>query len=207
MTDNNSNTAVQTRTELSNEQRVMRLSRARSDSENIEAPLPDETTIKGSISPLFDDSGSLVSADELEASRSPTDVFDEWLANNDKAAYDRYKNAFYSNEFPGKSRTELLKGAVRMAISRAKDENRTLIMPSEDDLSGSALEFITHQQVRRDRVLDDSSDDSGTHMDECPKCGTEDITASTVELQTRAADESGTLITKTSCGCTFRRND
>ncbi|OYR56672.1 hypothetical protein [Halorubrum halodurans] len=53
--------------------------------------------------------------------------------------------------------------------------------------------------------IGEDEDADGTET--CPKCGTDGVSMHTVEQQTRAADESGTQVTKTSCGCTIRRTD
>lgn len=81
----------------------------------------------------------------------------------------------------------------------------------EGDDSVSGVVITTQQEERADiwaGVDEDDDTDAGEQtLDECPKCGATDVSASTVELQTRSADESGTQVTKTACGCTLRRTD
>ncbi|OYR56674.1 hypothetical protein [Halorubrum halodurans] len=52
---------------------------------------------------------------------------------------------------------------------------------------------------------DDNNTDADTET--CPKCGRDNIEIRWIVQQTRAADESGTEIGKTTCGCTIRRAD
>lgn len=106
------------------------------------------------------------------------------------------------DELPG-TRDDLLTYHARKVLKEAEERG--------EDLHVSGGLTITHHQEERPDIwagVDSDEQDAGEQsFDECPKCGAEDVSASTVELQTRAADESGTQVTKTSCGCTIRRTD
>jgi DNA-directed RNA polymerase subunit M/transcription elongation factor TFIIS len=107
-----------------------------------------------------------------------------------------------ASKFLGMTREELIEYHAEKEMN---DEGDVTV-----DASGAASFSITmHQEESEDKFagLDDEVSNGGTHIAECPKCGAEDVTGSTVELQTRAADESGTQVTKTSCGCTLRNYD
>lgn len=84
--------------------------------------------------------------------------------------------------------------------------------------AGSSTGFtVTASQVVSSRFVpgrigapgDETRESGGgtQQLTECPKCGAGGVETFTQILQTRAADESGTEVTRTTCGCTLRRTD
>jgi len=214
MSDNTSGSTVVAESSnngLSAESRILRRAKARQHSDNIEANIPDETSVDADVSGLFDESGMLVSADEVGqvGSNNTVSVDDDAEAYLEAVApgkLSQIKSTFES--LPG-TLDELVKYHARKVAKEHGDSVRT----TDGDVR---FTITTHRKERSEdvsevlRKLDEESTDDetdGTRIAVCPECGAEDVTGHTVEMQTRAADESGTQITKTSCGCTFRRTD
>lgn len=192
---------------------VMRRAVARARNDIDEPASPNDTTVNGSMDGLFSDDGSLRDPTDLSNdSRDPVEVYEDWLSTTDESAYEHYQNALDNDEKYGdRSREELLRAAIKMAFSN-HDTPDELDLPSIDDIHGSVPQFLTHQEHRETLSIDRDEDEieeleGGKLIDECPECEEENVRVNTIEVQTRAADESGTQISKSSCGCTYKRSD
>ena len=178
------------------------IARQKPDSD-VEASLPDTRSASGDVSALFDDDGSLVPAEEADEATSKTvDVEEDAEAFLAEVAPERLENIEQkAGSLPG-TREDLIEFQARKVIKEAEERGEALHVES-------GITFTVHQEETEDKwdAVDKDDNAMGDTLDECPKCGAEDVSASQVEIQTKGADESGTQVTKTECGCTIRRTD
>jgi len=160
----------------------------------------------GDVMTFFDDDGSLIpaeQADEVASNETTVDVEEDAEAFLAEVAPERLASVEKkAGNLPG-TREELIEFQARKVIKQAEERGEALHVES------GGVEFTVHQVPSKDKwaALDNTMNEDGKTLDECPKCGAEDVSASQVEIQTKGADESGTQVTKTGCGCTIRRTD
>lgn len=156
------------------------------------------TSAEASIDSLFGDDGSLTPADEVQevsVQMSAEEILDEFAP----AKLDQIKENIH--DLPG-TKQELCEYHVEK-----------LDVEIDEDAGGeNALKVVEQKAETRpveERIrLDEASHNQyDEHLDECPKCGEEDVGASRQILQTRSADESGTEIAHLECGCVTRHTD
>lgn len=190
--------------ELTNAQSVQRRAIARqSPDSDATAAIPDPRSADGDVKSLFDDDGSLIPAENADEATSETvDVEEDAEAFLKAVAPERLAEIDEKAGDLPMARGELVEFHARKAIKQAEERGEELHVES-------GVSFTLHQQPGEDKwaSVDNDAESAGRTLDECPKCGKTDVSASTVESQTKAADESGTRMTKTSCGCTIRNSD
>lgn len=175
-----------------------------------------DVTTDGDTEFFFDEDGNVLSAEaaKKKAAREQESTGDiqmspeEWLI---ELGYDEAIEFVDEqvNELPG-TREELMERTFRKVFkelkSRGIDPRDHVDVPSSNDSTGIVETLGQKHQLPKEAATEGVIL-GGEELAECPKCGTEDITASTIEKQTKGADESGTQFTKTSCGCTLRHSD
>lgn len=201
--------------QISSARRVQRLAEARQHSDDAHAAIPDETSVSADMETLFDDDGRLISPEEAVEVEVGGEVPDPsemdaeaFLAEVAPERLETIEAQF--EDLPG-TRGELVEYHARKVINEAEERGEALHVGGDGELFTHTI----HQDERGETVSEllkrlDEEDDAeadGQTIEECPKCGAENVSADTVELQTRAADESGTQVTKTGCGCTLRNYD
>jgi DNA-directed RNA polymerase subunit M/transcription elongation factor TFIIS len=173
---------------------------------DVTAAIPDERSADGDVMTFFDDDGSLIpaeQADEVASNETTVDVEEDAEAFLAEVAPERLASVEKkAGNLPG-TREELIEFQARKVIKQAEERGEALHVES------GGVEFTVHQEPSKDKwaAVDNTMNEDGKTLDECPKCGAEDVSASQVEIQTKGADESGTQVTKTGCGCTIRRTD
>jgi len=194
--------SIVSQTDISASSLVIRGARARQSPESPDEPtVPHPTSTSAETDVLFDEDGSLVEAGELaRKTEFEPATTEEWLA---AAAPERLaKLEDNLEELPG-TKQELLEREIRRLLREAEEEGRSVI----PDVTGEsvAFEVVEHQVAMDDKVTDVERDDwhplgeEPTRVDECPKCGAEDVRAWPFTMQTRAADEGETRFTKMDC--------
>lgn len=184
--------------------------RQRSDTTG-EPPRPATYDIDGDTDALFDEDGSLIEADNAVDSLQATAVTpdDDPEAFLRQHAPGRLETINAGHEGMPFSRDDLLAHHARKVADELDIDADDMAQPAfslnirQDQRQATRSALTRLKQADEDTETPDEADT----LDECPKCGAENVTAHTVEQQTRAADESGTQITKTGCGCTIRRTD
>lgn len=195
--------------------RVTRCAVARqSPDSDTQAHIPQTTSGNATVDSLFDESGNLISAEDatdVEVAADGEFEVEDPEAFLAEVAPDRLESIEAKFQALPGTREELMTYQAQKVIKQAEERGEPLHVES----GGELLEVTIHQDEREETVSDvlrkleeeQDVDVDDADLDECPKCGAEHVSADTVEMQTRAADESGTQLTKTSCGCTFRRTD
>ena len=106
---------------------------------------------------------------------------------------------------------ESLPGTKDQLIAHHAGKVRERVDVSAADDESSPLRVTISQADTRsvdERIaLDENEQEYDETLDECPKCGEEEVGASRQILQTRSADESGTEIAHLECGCVTRHTD
>lgn len=206
MTGNDGGSTVAQGSNISDASEVIRRAKARQSTDDRDAAIPDETTVDATVDSFFDDSGSLVGPEQVEASAETTTVEEPEaileVLNPDKL--DKIDEKF--EDLPG-TREELVE------FHAEKERQNVDGTVTVTEAGGSApLEVTVHQSdvptfEERLESLNTDNEVEG-HVDKCDKCGEENVAIVEKQvLQTRAADESGTELAHLDCGCTTRHTD
>lgn len=157
----------------------------------------------GSTVGLFNDDGSIIDADELVAREagSPPSSVEEWF---EAAGHEEVlKNIKVNHEALGFKMSALVERHIRKITKMAAERGESV-----PPLPVSIAFDITDEQSGHEPFDEKVKTDEGKFDTEvhCGVCD-EMVDATKMVLQTRAADESGTIITLTKCGHNSRHND